>query len=358
MTWYTYYSQGYSYAPMSDSGHKTPTWNYLRDVNGQILALAPIMCHLESTGVFFSTPTPADNLPMLPGQLIASATCATPLMLGEFRGPKNESYVMVVNLSLESSAKFDLQNRETRRDAANHVSPIDPLPFAPTIRRSRLLAPRKPGNSAEGGLNAFRLTCRGRAPHNFPGGHDRRIFRCNAAMLRPSVTKIVFKLLRSAGLRKPAVYAGLPKNARFGRFELVSSNYASEFRIGHSADCGNRSDTTDLELVTLQTGPRGISANWAVRIGRSTMFDWSSNSLTPPFQKNLRDAYYAALSATLPAFRRPKPTHAPASEQNPRPPPPSPPLRRRGVRTSSSIRAHFARRLPTFAASRASPLFP
>ena len=124
VTWYTYYSQGYTYAPMTDSGHKTPTWNFLREVNSQILALAPIMSRLESTGVYFSAPAPADNLPMLPGQLVASATCPAPLMIGEFRGPKNETYVMVVNLSLESSAKFDLKTIKPGA-VVKIISPID-----------------------------------------------------------------------------------------------------------------------------------------------------------------------------------------------------------------------------------------
>jgi len=124
VTWYTYYSQGYTYAPMTDSGHKTLTWNFLREVNSQILALAPIMSRLESTGVYFSAPAPADNLPMLPGQLVASATCPTPLMIGEFRGPKNETYVMVVNLSLESSARFELKTVKPGA-TLQIVSPVD-----------------------------------------------------------------------------------------------------------------------------------------------------------------------------------------------------------------------------------------
>jgi hypothetical protein len=113
VTWYTYYSQGYHYAPMDDAGHKTLVWDYLKAVNRQVLGLAPVMSRLESTSVFFTAPIPADNLPMLPGQLVESATCATPLMIGEFRGPNAQSYIMVVNLSLESSAKFNLKLART-----------------------------------------------------------------------------------------------------------------------------------------------------------------------------------------------------------------------------------------------------
>jgi hypothetical protein len=108
VTWYTYYSQGYKYAPVELSGGKTLTWAWLQEVNRQAAVLAPIMSRLESTGVFFSAPAPADNLPLLPGHLVKSAASAAPLMIGEFRQPDGQHYVMVVNLSLEISAKFHL----------------------------------------------------------------------------------------------------------------------------------------------------------------------------------------------------------------------------------------------------------
>lgn len=124
VTWYTYYSQGYQYAPIDGSGKKTPTWACLKEVNRQIMALAPIMSRLESTGVFFSTPAPADNLPMLPSRLVGSASCIAPLMIGEFQGQDGQSYVMVVNLSLETSAKFNLKTAQPGV-SLKIISPID-----------------------------------------------------------------------------------------------------------------------------------------------------------------------------------------------------------------------------------------
>ena len=108
VTWYTYYSQGYKYAPVDLSGKKTLTWAWLQEVNRQVAVLAPVMSRLESTGVFFSAPAPADDVPRLPGRLIASATSSAPLMIGEFQQTDGQRYVMVVNLSLETSAKFNL----------------------------------------------------------------------------------------------------------------------------------------------------------------------------------------------------------------------------------------------------------
>jgi hypothetical protein len=129
VTWYTYYSQGYPYAPIDGAGKKTPVWAALEEINRQVLALAPVMSRLESTGVFFTAPAPADNLPPLPGHLVESATCATPLMLGEFQGPNGQSYVMVVNLSLDSSAKFTLKTARAGT-SIKIISSIDRSPTA------------------------------------------------------------------------------------------------------------------------------------------------------------------------------------------------------------------------------------
>ena len=52
VTWYTYYSQGYKYAPVDLAGRKTSTWGYLQQINREIMTLAPVMSRLESTAVF------------------------------------------------------------------------------------------------------------------------------------------------------------------------------------------------------------------------------------------------------------------------------------------------------------------
>lgn len=124
VTWYTYFSRGYQYSPVDSSGKKTPTWTSLKEVNRQVMALAPVMSRLESTGVFFTAPAPVDNFPLLPGSLVESANCATPLMIGEFQGPAGQACVMVVNLSLESSGKFNLKTRQAGA-SWKIVSPID-----------------------------------------------------------------------------------------------------------------------------------------------------------------------------------------------------------------------------------------
>jgi hypothetical protein len=67
------------------------------------------MNQLNSTGVYFTSPAPAGKLDVLPGKLIRKVQSDTPVMVGEFKHNDGTNYVMVVNLSLEKSAKFTLE---------------------------------------------------------------------------------------------------------------------------------------------------------------------------------------------------------------------------------------------------------
>ncbi len=133
ITWYTYYQGGYRYAPIDATGRKTLTWAWLKEINRQVATLAPVMSRLHSTGVFFSAPAPAPNLPLLPGTVVKSVTCAAPLMIGEFKDPGGKPYAMIVNLALERSAKFNLRTTQSGK-ALNIVSAMDGnlCPFDPT----------------------------------------------------------------------------------------------------------------------------------------------------------------------------------------------------------------------------------
>jgi len=124
VAWYTYYARGYGYAPIDSSKNKTLTWHYLQEVNRQIAILGPVMNHLASTGVYFTSPPPVASLPLLPGKLIQKAESDAPLMVGEFKSDDGSDYVMVVNLSLEKSAKFIL-NTTGSHDTMQIVSAVD-----------------------------------------------------------------------------------------------------------------------------------------------------------------------------------------------------------------------------------------
>jgi hypothetical protein len=79
---------------------------------------------LKTTGVYFTAPAPVPNLPQLPGKIIQELSCPSPLMIGEFTGPDGSPYAMIVNLSLQDSAKFTLKTTDTK-GAIRYMSPVD-----------------------------------------------------------------------------------------------------------------------------------------------------------------------------------------------------------------------------------------
>ena len=119
VSWYTYYSHGYGYAPIDKGGRRTATWGYLRMVNRHLQVLGPIVQRMRSTGVFFLDPPPGAG-PALPGRIVFKAEAVSalrggsarklPLMLGEFADPASgTNAVLVVNLSLTHSAHVRLE---------------------------------------------------------------------------------------------------------------------------------------------------------------------------------------------------------------------------------------------------------
>ncbi len=109
--WYTYHGQAYGYNPIDKEEHKTLTWRYLEEVNRELSVLGPIIKQLTSTGVYFTSPAPDSSLPLLPGKWVQKLDTNVPMMVGEFVSAKGTNYVMIVNLSLEKSARFDLNTK-------------------------------------------------------------------------------------------------------------------------------------------------------------------------------------------------------------------------------------------------------
>ena len=111
--WYTYHGQShvYGYNPIDKQERKTLTWYYLKEVNRQLSILGPVIKQLESTGVYFTSPAPADSLPMMPGNCVQKIDAEGPMMIGEFKSSDNLHYVMVVNLILEKSIKFNITTK-------------------------------------------------------------------------------------------------------------------------------------------------------------------------------------------------------------------------------------------------------
>jgi hypothetical protein len=135
--WFIYYSReahGFTYSPIDDQGRRTVSWQYQQAINTHINTLGPIMNHLTSTGVYFTSPTPAPDLPKLPGKLVTSVdSTASPrgyikkkpaFMIGEFVDREGNDYVMMVNLSLEHSARFHMKTVKNYA-SIEKFSPID-----------------------------------------------------------------------------------------------------------------------------------------------------------------------------------------------------------------------------------------
>ncbi len=117
LSWYTYYAGGYGYAPVDSAGAKTVVWHHLSDVNREVAVIGPVMSRLASTGVWFTSPPPVEGLPVKPGGLVRAVSADVPLMIGEFEGADRTGYIMVVNLSLERSARFAVETTGARRIA-------------------------------------------------------------------------------------------------------------------------------------------------------------------------------------------------------------------------------------------------
>jgi len=136
--WFIYYHRpDFSYSPIDPQGRKTVSWQYLQAINKHIRTLGPIMNRMESTGVYFTSPTPTPGLPTLPGRLVENLDVTAsprgniktvpPIMVGEFKGEDGLDYVMLVNLSLEYPARFHLKTAKEYKNI-EWISPLDGLP--------------------------------------------------------------------------------------------------------------------------------------------------------------------------------------------------------------------------------------
>lgn len=136
--WFIYYHRpDFSYSPIDEQGRRTVSWQYLQAINRHVRTLGPIMNRLESTGVYFTKPTPSTGLPELPGRLISSLSVTAsprgfikdtpPFMVGEFKSQDAYQYAMLVNLSLQHAARVHVQTAQSSQNL-EWLSPLDGLP--------------------------------------------------------------------------------------------------------------------------------------------------------------------------------------------------------------------------------------
>ncbi|MBQ6619385.1 MAG: hypothetical protein IJH68_04490 [Thermoguttaceae bacterium] len=132
----------FGYGPISVSGERTVTWQYLREINEQTLTLGKILNKFRSAAVWFSQPT--DLLPANPGDLLAGVNLSyqeeikdiagTPsVMVGEFRAKEGtQKAVMLVNLDFGRSVTASLDLKEP--GTIQVVNPVTGTAHAPRQR--------------------------------------------------------------------------------------------------------------------------------------------------------------------------------------------------------------------------------
>jgi hypothetical protein len=111
VSWYKYKQKEYLYRPIDSEHKQTATWSYLQMVNHQLKVIGPIVGGMKSVGVYFTSPSPLEKGPTLPGKLVAKLVADSPLMVGEFasRGDAVD-HVMLVNLLLDRTGKVQLKD--------------------------------------------------------------------------------------------------------------------------------------------------------------------------------------------------------------------------------------------------------
>ena len=111
ISYFTYFAPqigNYRLAPIDQFGHKTPTWDMLRNVNLLLHKLGPVYVTLKSINVFHHPEVPTDCSGIATSKLLASVEGGN-LLVGEFEGPGGQPFVIVVNKDLHKSTPFGIK---------------------------------------------------------------------------------------------------------------------------------------------------------------------------------------------------------------------------------------------------------
>lgn len=112
--YFTYFSPtrgNYRLAPIDQHGHKTPTWDLLRDVNLQMHRLGPLYAKLKSVNVFHHPEVPPGCSGSQTSSFLSEIRGGS-LLVGEFEGPEGQPFALVANKSLRHSTTFRLKFKQ------------------------------------------------------------------------------------------------------------------------------------------------------------------------------------------------------------------------------------------------------
>lgn len=102
----------YRLSPIDQFRHKTPTWDMLQNVNLQIQKLVPVYIQLKSVNVFHHPEIPDQCHGLDSSVYVKSIEGGGNYVVGEFKGPGNDPYIMVVNKDLHKSFPFSVSFKE------------------------------------------------------------------------------------------------------------------------------------------------------------------------------------------------------------------------------------------------------
>ena len=109
MGWFTYTARdrgNYRATAIDDFGHRTPTWDMLRDANLQLHRLAPHVTKLKSVNVFHDPDVPKGCRGIDQSRFVSGIKGTGPFCVGEFEGSGGKPAILIVNRSLTRSTQF------------------------------------------------------------------------------------------------------------------------------------------------------------------------------------------------------------------------------------------------------------
>lgn len=114
ISYFTYFAPlagNYRNAAVDQYLHKTPTWDMLRLINSQINTLGPTYLKLRSVNAFHNQDVPQDCRGLDSSKYVAEITGGN-FLVGEFIGPDNTPFVIIVNKDIHKSTGFGLKFKE------------------------------------------------------------------------------------------------------------------------------------------------------------------------------------------------------------------------------------------------------
>jgi hypothetical protein len=109
--------------PLDEFGEKTRVWDDLRNVNRQVLNLAPTLLKLHSDDVYHVGEIPARNHGITDASLVTKLEAGTAFIIGDFTHDDGSRWVMIVNKNLKESA-FCRPVFRNKPAAVRYLSPV------------------------------------------------------------------------------------------------------------------------------------------------------------------------------------------------------------------------------------------